>query len=385
MEAVRKHLISHHTCLMEQLESEYMNYINQLLIRKSKLVIKMQEEFYKELNTLNTLCVQRHRQSNDIPRFTPTTFETDDIQNGSTSSTKHPSQINSTPIEFINDIVCDEEATQHTSPSIQSHAVHSDTLNDVDSDHSTIHESKSTNNKMDKQKNTKPQIEYAPTQTDVEQSDKSTDCESIYKPRSKSTNSKLDEQQKRSHKIKSCKCPYTTCDKVFHCQAQLKIHVRTHTGERPYKCSYADCNKAFKQKGTLTSHIRTHTGQRPYKCSYADCSKSFKAKTNLANHIRVHTGERPYKCNYTDCGKAFKQNGALTSHIRIHTGEKPYQCSYINCHKAFKTIGARTSHMRTHTGEKPYECNVCKKRFARSETRAVHLKGVHGIDKRKKS
>eukprot|EP01083_Nonionella_stella_P172464 591964_1 len=346
MEAVRKHLISHHTCLMEQLESEYMNYINQLLIRKSKLVIKMQEEFYKELNTLNTFCVQRHRQSKDIPRFTPTTFETDDIENGSTSSAKHPSQINSTPIEFINDIVCDEDATQHTSPSIQSHAVHSDTLNDVDSDHSTVHESESEY---------VPQIESASSQSDAEQSDKSTDYESIHKPRSKSTNSKLDEQQKRSHKIKSCKCPYTTCDKVFHCQAQVKMHIRTHTGEKPYKCSYADCGKAFKQNGALTVHIR------------------------------VHTGERPYKCNYTDCGKAFKQNGALTSHIRIHTGEKPYQCSYINCHKAFKTIGARTSHMRTHTGEKPYECNVCKKRFARSETRAVHLKGVHGIDKRKKS
>eukprot|EP01083_Nonionella_stella_P009143 26459_1 len=270
MEAVRKHLISHHTCLMEQLESEYMNYINQLLIRKSKLVIKMQEEFYKELNTLNTLCVQRHRQSNDIPRFTPTTFETDDIQNGSTSSTKHPSQINSTPIEFINDIVCDEEATQHTSPSIQSHAVHSDTLNDVDSDHSTIYESKS-----------------------------------IYIVNREYTSSQ--------------------CDKVFPCQSQLKMHVRTHTG------------------------------QRPYKCSYADCSKAFKGKSNLANHIRTHTGERPYKCNYTDCSKAFKQTGALNVHIR------------------------------THTGEKPYECNVCKKRFARSETRAVHLKGVHGIDKRKKS
>eukprot|EP01083_Nonionella_stella_P114270 337671_1 len=340
MEAVRKHLISHHTCLMEQLESEYMNYINQLLIRKSKLVIKMQEEFYKELNTLNTLCVQRHRQSNDIPRFTPTTFETDDIENGSTSSAKHPSQINSTPIEFINDIVCDEDATQHTSPSIQSHAVHSDTLNDVDSDHSTIHESKSTNNKMDKQKNTKPQIESAPTQTYVEQSDKSTDCESIYKPRSKSTNSKLNEQ-KRSHKIKSCKCPYTTCDKVFHCQAQLKIHVRTHTGERPYKCSYADCSKAFK------------------------------GKSNLANHIRTHTGERPYKCNYTDCSKAFKQTGALNVHIRTHTGERPYECSYADCRKAFKVKSNLTSHIRTHTGEKPYQCNVCKKRFARSGKRTM--------------
>jgi len=43
------------------------------------------------------------------------------------------------------------------------------------------------------------------------------------------------------------KCP--TCGKYCHNVASLKIHVRVHTGERPFECPL--CDLKFKTKGNL--------------------------------------------------------------------------------------------------------------------------------------
>ncbi|XP_055911178.1 zinc finger protein 883-like [Eupeodes corollae] len=119
---------------------------------------------------------------------------------------------------------------------------------------------------------------------------------------------------------KKCKlsiCPY--CGDCFP-QTSLGIHIRRHTGEKPYKCDM--CEKAFVRLQDLTIHKRSHTGEKPHVC--ITCGKAFSRQNKLARHIRVHTGERPYKCN--QCERAFAQRNDLNLHIRRHTGEKPYQC-----------------------------------------------------------
>jgi len=128
-------------------------------------------------------------------------------------------------------------------------------------------------------------------------------------------------------------CQY--CKKAFILEASRRIHERIH-----FTCFICEtCGKQLPNKSQLSVHLRQHTGERPYKCTI--CSSSFKCLSTLRQHEVVHS-EKKYSCEV--CLRKFSRPEKVRIHMRVHTGEKPYNCS--KCHKKYQQKNDLNRHIK---------------------------------------
>ncbi|XP_015116469.1 mucin-5AC [Diachasma alloeum] len=109
----------------------------------------------------------------------------------------------------------------------------------------------------------------------------------------------------------------TSCspDHLLHSSFPAPSHARKRSRPNP-----SNQNPSKKSPATSALAYGTESGliggkEKPvHRCSI--CNRGFLNKSNIKVHLRTHTGEKPFRCEV--CGKAFRQKAHLIKHQQIH-------------------------------------------------------------------
>lgn len=111
-------------------------------------------------------------------------------------------------------------------------------------------------------------------------------------------------------------CP-ATCGR----KTDLKIHMqKLHSTDQTLVCK--KCGDTFPDRYTLKVHFKSHEGEKCFKC--VECDYSATSQRLVDTHMMIHSGLKPFECD--DCDLAFRQKKLLKQHRNIYHNPN-YICS----------------------------------------------------------